>query len=99
MSGLTKAEWMILTALDGHEVEGGQLNGREMYAAQLVPPIKSGSVYQTLARMQAKGLLSSRRQKREGFAGPPLRLYKPTVMGCKALRESSWALTVSEVAL
>ena len=46
--------------------------------------LKRGSVYVTLGRMEAKGLVQSWVEERPG-EGPPRRLYEPTPLGVRAL--------------
>ena len=46
--------------------------------------LKRGSVYVTLGRMEAKGLVRSTLDARPG-AGPARRLYEPTSLGLRAL--------------
>jgi DNA-binding PadR family transcriptional regulator len=46
--------------------------------------LKRGSVYVTLGRMEAKGLVRSWLDERPG-EGPPRRLYEPTALGLRSL--------------
>lgn len=64
------------------------LRGRERYGLELVAfsngSLKRGSVYVTLARMEAKGFIESRQEDRgPAPAGPPRRLYRATEYGLK----------------
>ena len=65
-----------------------QLRDRERYGLQLVEAsngrLKRGSVYVTLARMEAKGFVTSRQEERQpGAIGLPRRLYHATEYGLK----------------
>jgi PadR family transcriptional regulator, regulatory protein PadR len=62
------------------------LGGGERFGLELVATsegrIKRGSVYVTLARMEAKGFVESRQEERAaGAIGLPRRLYKATPYG------------------
>jgi DNA-binding PadR family transcriptional regulator len=64
------------------------LRGRERYGLELVDfsrgTLKRGSVYVTLARMEAKGFVESRQEARAaGAIGLPRRLYRATEYGLK----------------
>ena len=64
------------------------LRGRERYGLELVDSskgkLKRGSVYVTLARMEAKGFVESRQEERPaGAIGLPRRLYRATPYGLK----------------
>lgn len=63
------------------------LRGRERYGLELVSSsggqLKRGSVYVTLARMEAKGFVESRPEEHVSPAGPPRRLYRATGYGLK----------------
>jgi DNA-binding PadR family transcriptional regulator len=64
------------------------LGHRERFGLQLVESsggkIKRGSVYVTLARMEAKGFVESRQEDRvPGAIGLPRRLYRATPYGLK----------------
>lgn len=64
------------------------LGQRERYGLQLVEAskgkVKLGTVYVTLARMEAKGFVDSRQEERPaGATGMPRRLYRTTPYGLK----------------
>jgi DNA-binding PadR family transcriptional regulator len=64
------------------------LGGSERYGLELVDSsggtLKRGSVYVTLARMEAKGFVESRQDERPaGAIGLPRRLYQATEYGMK----------------
>jgi DNA-binding PadR family transcriptional regulator len=65
------------------------LRGRERYGLELVDrssgALKRGSVYVTLARMEAKGFVESYQEERSTSANglPRRRLYRATEYGCK----------------
>lgn len=64
------------------------LEHRERFGLELVEAsggrIKRGSVYVTLARMEAKGFVESRQEDRTpGAIGLPRRLYRSTPYGLK----------------
>lgn len=70
----------------------------ELYGLQLVTKadgaLKRGTVYTTLARMQDKGLVSSRQEEHTPpEVGLPRRLYKIEAIGVRTLR----ALEAAEV--
>lgn len=78
---LSNKEALILHLL----IEAGQ---RGMYGLELVETsngdLKRGTVYVTLSRMEAKGLVTSAEEQRQiGVNGPPLRKYTPTALGCR----------------
>jgi DNA-binding PadR family transcriptional regulator len=63
----------------------------ERYGLELVEAsagnLKRGTIYVTLARMEEKGLVCSRREStNEASSVIPRRLYKPTGFGCTVLR-------------
>ena len=68
-----------------------QLRSRERYGLELVDAsngrLKRGSVYVTLARMEAKGFVTSRQESQQerpaGAIGLPRRLYHATEYGLK----------------
>ena len=67
----------------------------ELFGLQLVErssgTLKRGTVYVTLARMQAKGYVESRIEERAaGAIGLPRRLYQPTAHGRRVL--AAWEL-------
>ena len=62
-----------------------------MYGLQLVEQsdgaLKRGTVYVTLGRMEAKGLVQSEQESlTAGGIGLPRRIYRPTAFGERALR-------------
>lgn len=64
------------------------LEPRERFGLELIERsdgrLKRGSVYVTLARMEAKGFVESRQEDRAaGAIGLPRRLYTPTPYGLK----------------
>jgi DNA-binding PadR family transcriptional regulator len=64
------------------------LEPRERFGLELIEQsegrLKRGSVYVTLARMEAKGFVQSRQEERAaGAIGLPRRLYTPTPYGLK----------------
>jgi PadR family transcriptional regulator, regulatory protein PadR len=64
------------------------LEPRERFGLELIEQsggrLKRGSVYVTLARMEAKGFVESRQEDRAaGAIGLPRRLYTPTPYGLK----------------
>jgi DNA-binding PadR family transcriptional regulator len=79
---LPKKERLILELL---AAEGPQ------FGLQLVQKsdgaLKRGTVYATLARMEAKGLVESEQAPLpEGAIGLPRRIYRPTSLGRRVLR-------------
>jgi DNA-binding PadR family transcriptional regulator len=65
--------------------------GKAMYGLELVERsdggISRGSVYVTLSRMEEKGLVTSEQEAETGRSGIPRRLYRPTGLGARILRE------------
>jgi PadR family transcriptional regulator, regulatory protein PadR len=62
-----------------------------LYGLQLVQEsdgnLKRGTVYATLARMEAKGLVASEQEAQPvGAIGLPKRIYRPTPQGRRVLR-------------
>jgi len=89
---LPKKERLILELL----VSDGPL-----YGLQLVErsggALKRGTVYVTLGRMEAKGLVDSQREPLpSGAIGLPRRIYRPTALGERALR--AWTAFARELA-
>lgn len=76
---LSSLELLILQILS----ETGPTYGLDL-VTQSRGKLKRGSVYVTLARMEEKGLVTSRLDERPG-EGPARRLYEPTAMGLRAL--------------
>ena len=72
-----------------------------MYGLQLVEEsegtLKRGTVYVTLGRMEAKGLLQSDQESLPpGAIGLPRRIYRPTALGERARR--AWTAFARELA-
>jgi PadR family transcriptional regulator, regulatory protein PadR len=72
-----------------------------MYGLQLVEQsggvLKRGTVYVTLGRMEAKGLVESEQESAPpGAIGLPRRIYRPTALGERMLR--AWELFTKELA-
>jgi PadR family transcriptional regulator, regulatory protein PadR len=89
---LPKKERLILEML---------VSGEPMYGLQLVEQsagaLKRGTVYVTLGRMEAKGLVESEQEQLPpGAIGLPRRLYKPTGLGERMLR--AWTVFARELA-
>src|SRR5688572_2044086 len=89
---LPKKERLILELL---------ASGGPMYGLQLVDQsegaLKRGTVYVTLGRMEAKGLVESEQEPvPPGAIGLPRRIYRPTVLGQRMLR--AWTAFARELA-
>lgn len=72
-----------------------------MFGLQLVEQsgglLKRGTVYVTLGRMEAKGLVVSEQEPQPaGAIGLPRRIYRPTAYGQRLLR--AWTVLVNELA-
>jgi PadR family transcriptional regulator PadR len=72
-----------------------------LYGLQLVDrsdgALKRGTVYVTLGRMEAKGLVESQQEPiAPGGIGLPRRIYRPTVLGERMLR--AWTTFARELA-
>jgi PadR family transcriptional regulator, regulatory protein PadR len=72
-----------------------------MYGLQLVEQsagaLKRGTVYVTLGRMEAKGLVTSEQETLPpGAIGLPRRIYQPTPLGERMLR--AWTTFTKELA-
>lgn len=72
-----------------------------MYGLQLVEQsdgaLKRGTVYVTLGRMEAKGLVESHQEPLPlGGIGLPRRVYRPTALGERMLR--AWTALARELA-
>src|SRR5215211_6286842 len=72
-----------------------------MYGLQLVDEsggaLKRGTVYVTLGRMEAKGLVESQQEPLvPGAIGLPRRIYRPTALGGRMLR--AWTAFARELA-
>src|SRR5438876_7205139 len=77
------------------------LRENELYGLQLVDhsdgALKRGTVYVTLGRMEAKGLVESQQEPvPPGGIGLPRRIYHPTVLGERMLR--AWTAFARELA-
>jgi PadR family transcriptional regulator PadR len=88
---LPKKELLILELL---------VSGGPMYGLQLVDrsdgALKRGTVYVTLGRMEAKGLIESEQQAAApGAIGLPRRIYRATALGERMMR--AWATFTREV--
>jgi PadR family transcriptional regulator, regulatory protein PadR len=78
LPSISATESLILDLLEPRERFGLEL------IAQSNGQLKRGSVYVTLARMEAKGFVESRQEDRAaGAIGLPRRLYTPTPYGLK----------------
>ena len=77
------------------------LSDGPMYGLQLVEQsggaLKRGTVYVTLGRMEAKGLVESQQEPLPaGAIGLPRRIYRPTALGERMLR--AWTAFARELA-
>jgi PadR family transcriptional regulator, regulatory protein PadR len=96
-SSLSEKEALILQLLG---------DSSEMFGLQMVEAsrgaLKRGTVYVTLGRMEAKGLVLSRAEERHPSAiGLPRRLYRSTAEGARllhALSQAALAFAAAEVA-
>ena len=89
---LSGKEELILTLLD---------DTSERYGLELVRAsegrLKRGTVYVTLSRMEAKGLVSSRQEERRtGAIGLPRRMYRASMFGLRVLE--AWELVRQKLA-
>jgi PadR family transcriptional regulator, regulatory protein PadR len=97
LPSISQTESLILDLLEPRERFGLEL------IAQSDGRLKRGSVYVTLARMEAKGFVESRQEDRAaGAIGLPRRLYTPTPYGLKVrdayrLLRDALALKLAEV--
>jgi DNA-binding PadR family transcriptional regulator len=92
LAPLPRKERLILDLLAG---------AGPMYGLQLVEQsdgaLKRGTVYVTLGRMEAKGLVESQQEPLAPAAiGLPRRLYRPTALGERMLR--AWSAFARELA-
>lgn len=76
---------------------------KELYGLEMVKHsngrLKMGTIYVTLDRMEDKGLIKSRKEKRRnGARGLPRRLYKLSAFGSRALNNWEMASTFGELA-
>ena len=90
---LSGKERLILEMLTG---------GGPMFGLQLVDQsggaLKRGTVYVTLGRMEAKGLVESEQEPLPpGAIGLPRRIYRPTALGARMLRV--WTVLARELVL
>jgi DNA-binding PadR family transcriptional regulator len=89
---LPRKEQLILELL----VSEGPLYGLQL-VEQSNGALKRGTVYVTLGRMEAKGLVESRQEPLPpGAIGLPRRIYKPTALGKRALR--AWTAFTRQLA-
>jgi DNA-binding PadR family transcriptional regulator len=59
--------------------------------------LKRGTVYATLARMEAKGYVASEQETPQpGAIGLPRRIYRPTALGTRVL--NAWVVLARELA-
>jgi DNA-binding PadR family transcriptional regulator len=89
--GLPRKERLILELL---------VSDGPMYGLQLVEQsngaLARGTVYVTLGRMEAKGLVESHQEPLPpGAIGLPRRIYRPTALGARALR--AWTAFTREL--
>lgn len=75
----------VLAALRRHESYGYEL-AQSLQAAGL-GPIKGGTLYPVLLRLQRTGLVSA--QWRDGTSGPARKYYQLTPTGAQALRQAT----------
>jgi len=93
---LSSLEQIVLKLLIA---SGGELHGWQMIKDS-DGRLKTGTIYVTLGRMEAKGYISSRKEERKqvGERGLPRRLYEPTALGKRVL--AAWEmLPVGNVAI
>jgi DNA-binding PadR family transcriptional regulator len=91
-ASLPRKERLILELLTAE----GPLFGLQL-VAQSKGGLKRGTVYATLARMEAKGYVESRQEAPQpGAIGLPRRLYRPTALGIRVL--NAWVVLVRELA-
>jgi DNA-binding PadR family transcriptional regulator len=89
---LPAKERLILELL----VESGPMFGLQL-VEQSSGLLKRGTVYVTLGRMEAKGLVESEQEPQPpGAIGLPRRMYRPTAYGERLLR--AWTVLVNELA-
>lgn len=77
------------------------LRARDMYALEMVreqPKLKRGTIYTTLQRMEASGLVRSRAMEDDdtGYTGIPKRLWSITHLGTHALDIAEAGTRVAE---
>ena len=93
LPSLPRKERLILDLLVAHG---------PLYGLQLVKlsdgTLKRGTVYATLARMEAKGYVDSQQEPlRPGAIGLPRRIFYPTALGTRVL--NAWVTLAQEFAL
>jgi DNA-binding PadR family transcriptional regulator len=88
---LSSKERLILELL----VSGGSQYGLQLVGASQ-GALKRGTVYVTLGRMEAKGLVESEQEPPPPGGGLPRRSYRPTALGERILR--AWAAYARELA-
>jgi len=89
---LARTEWLILDLL----IAGGPSYGLELVKLS-DGALKRGTVYATLARMEAKGYLESEQEALPpGAIGLPRRIFRPTPLGRRVV--NSWALFARQFA-
>ena len=89
---LPRKEWLILDLL----IAQGPSYGLELVKLS-EGALKRGTVYATLARMEAKGYVESEQEAlAPGAIGLPRRIFRPTPLGRRVL--NSWTLFVREFA-
>lgn len=75
------------------------LRSRDMYGLELVTEsegaLKRGTVYVTLGRMEEKGYVESRAEKKPLHSGLPRRLYRATALGARVL--DAWSLMAASL--
>ena len=92
LPSLPRKERLILELL----VAEGPLFGLQL-VAQSNGGLKRGTVYATLARMEAKGYVESEQEPPQpGAIGLPRRIYRPTALGTRVL--NAWIVLAREFA-
>ena len=90
---LSRKERLILEML----AASGPMYGLQM-VEQSEGALKRGTVYVTLGRMDAKGLVESEQEPLPpGAIGLPRRIYKPTALGARMLR--AWTVLARELVM
>jgi DNA-binding PadR family transcriptional regulator len=90
---LPRKERLILELL----IESGPLFGLQLVNLS-AGTLKRGTVYATLARMEAKGYVDSEQEPLPpGGIGLPRRVYRPTPLGVRVL--NAWTALAREFAL
>ena len=90
---LSGKERLILEMLTA----GGPMFGLQM-VEQSDGALKRGTVYVTLGRMEAKGLVESEQEPlAPGAIGLPRRIYRPTALGERMLR--AWTILARELVM